>query len=81
MRMEASRCPGKLFWEDIMQATVGDQLVIRSNRTGEVDRHGEITEVHGENGAPPYLVHWSDGHETVLFPSSDAVVEHRNPTA
>jgi len=32
--------------------------------------------VHGEDGAPPYLVRWSDGHQSVFFPSSDAVVEH-----
>ncbi len=34
-------------------------------------------EIHGEDGAPPYLVSWSDGRETVFFPSSDTIVEHR----
>ena len=35
-----------------------------------------ITEVHGEDGTPPYLVRWSDGHESSFFPSSGTVVEH-----
>jgi hypothetical protein len=34
-----------------------------------------IIEVHGTDGAPPYLVRWEDGHESVFFPSSDAFVE------
>jgi Domain of unknown function (DUF1918) len=36
-----------------------------------------ITEVHGEDGAPPYLVRWQNGHEGMFTPSSDSVVEHR----
>ena len=35
-----------------------------------------IVEVHGETGAPPYLIRWSDGHESLFFPSADTVVEH-----
>jgi len=32
-------------------------------------RDGEILEVHGEDGGPPYLVRWSDsGHESLVFP-------------
>ena len=30
-----------------------------------------------EGGAPPYLVRWENGHDSVLMPSSDTVVEHR----
>lgn len=60
-----------------LKASVGDRLIIRGHRVGEPDRDGEILEVHGSDGAPPYLVRWSDdGHVGLLFPGSDAVVKH-----
>lgn len=59
-----------------MKARVGDELIVRGNHVGDVDRRGVITEVHGEDGAPPYLVRWTDGHESSFFPSSSTVVEH-----
>ena len=30
--------------------------------------------MRGEDGAPPYLVRWSDGHEALTFPGPDAHV-------
>ncbi|MGH3391535.1 MAG: DUF1918 domain-containing protein [Actinomadura sp.] len=60
-----------------MQASVGDKLMVHGHQVGEPDRRAEILEVHGKDGAPPYVVRWSDGHESVFFPSSDAVVEHQ----
>jgi hypothetical protein len=60
-----------------MHAQVGDRLVIKGHVVGEPDRDGEIIEVQGEDGGPPYLVRWGDdGHEGLLFPGSDARVEH-----
>jgi hypothetical protein len=60
-----------------MQAKIGDQLTIRGHHVGDPERHAEIVEVHGVDGAPPYLVRWDDsGHSTLLFPGTDAVVEH-----
>ena len=59
-----------------MKATVGDRIVVRGHQVGGQDRHGTIVEVHGPDGAPPYLVRWSDGHEGLFFPGSDAGVEH-----
>ena len=59
-----------------MEAQVGDELVVRGLHLGDAERRGVITEVHGENGAPPYQVRWSDGHESSFFPSSGTVVEH-----
>ena len=35
---------------------------------------GEVLEVHGEGGAPPYVVRWADGHEGLMFPGPDAHV-------
>lgn len=63
-------------WEDVMQASAGDALTVRGAHQGEPDRHGQITEVHGENGGPPYLVRWDDGHESVYFPGPDTVIAH-----
>lgn len=60
-----------------MRATVGDRIVVRGHRVGEPDRDAEILEVHGEDGAPPYVVRWaSDGHQSTFFPGTDAVIEH-----
>lgn len=62
---------------DAMQAEAGDAVLVRGRHVGDEDREGTITEVHGSEGGPPYLVRWQDGHESVLFPSSDTLVEHR----
>jgi len=60
-----------------MHAVVGDKLVVRSRHAGEHDREAIILSVEGPDGGPPYRVRWSDdGHESVFFPGSDAVVEH-----
>ena len=55
-----------------MEASVGDQLVVESRTVDTPRREGEILEVHGEGGAPPYVVRWSDGHEGLVFPGPDA---------
>ncbi|HLK01517.1 MAG TPA: DUF1918 domain-containing protein [Streptosporangiaceae bacterium] len=60
-----------------MRAQAGDELIVRGRHAGDEDRHGKILEVEGQDGAPPYLVRWSDGHESTFFPSSDSVIEHR----
>ncbi len=59
-----------------MKAQVGDKLIVKGVHLGDPERKGLIAEVHGADGAPPYLVRWADGHESSFFPSSDAVVEH-----
>ena len=59
-----------------MQASIGDRLVVKGHHIGDPDRNAVVLEVHGHNGAPPYLVRWSAGHESVFVPSSDATVEH-----
>jgi hypothetical protein len=59
-----------------MKAAVGDELTVKGRHQGNADRHGEIMEVHGADGSPPYLVRWKDGHESVFFPAADTIVEH-----
>lgn len=61
----------------VRAAAVGDRLVIKGHHVGESDRHGEIIELRGEDGGGPWVVRWSDdGHESLFFPGSDAVIEH-----
>jgi hypothetical protein len=60
-----------------LRASPGDRLVIHGHRAGEPERDGEIAEVLGEDGAPPYMVRWSDdGHLSRYYPSSDTYVRH-----
>lgn len=58
-----------------MQAQVGDRLHVHGRQVGNPDKFGEIIEVRGEDGGPPYLVRFQDGHETLVFPGPDAVIE------
>jgi hypothetical protein len=58
-------------------ASPGDHLIIAGHRVGEAQRDGEILEVRGKDGGPPYLVRWMDtGQEGLMFPSSDAKIRH-----
>ena len=64
-----------------MKASVGDRLLIHGHAVGHAERRATIVEVRGEDGGPPYVVHWDDDeHETPLdalfFPGPDADVEH-----
>ncbi len=55
-----------------MQAKVGDRLVVEGVHVDTPRREGEVIEVRGADGAPPYVVQWSDGHEGLTFPGPDA---------
>ena len=57
-----------------MKAHVGDQVVVESRTDAQHKRQGEVVEVRGEEGGPPYLVRWEDGHEGLVFPGPDAHV-------
>jgi hypothetical protein len=57
-----------------MHATVGDRLLVHGGVVGERDRFGEIIEVRGDDGGPPFMVLFEDGHQSLVFPGPDAVV-------
>jgi hypothetical protein len=59
---------------DDMRANVGDQLLVEGRTVETPRRSGEILEVHGEDGAPPYVVRWADGQEGLVYPGPDAHV-------
>ena len=60
-----------------MHASVGDRIVAESNKVDAPRREGEIIEVRGADGGPPYVVRWSDGHEGLTYPGPDAHVVTR----
>ena len=63
--------------EPAMHASVGDRLIVHGTHVDDPVRDGEIIEVRGKNGEPPYVVRWSDdGHEGFVFPGPDATVQH-----
>ena len=57
-----------------MRANAGDRLVVESNKVDSPRREGEVVEVRGPDGAPPYVVRWEDGHEGLTYPGPDAHV-------
>lgn len=59
-----------------MQANRGDRLLVHGRTVGQEDRVAKIVEVMGKHGEPPYRVRFEDGHETVMSPGPDAVVQH-----
>jgi hypothetical protein len=58
-----------------MKASQGDHIVLAAEHVGEPTREGRVLEVRGEDGAPPYVVEWSDGHTGLIFPGPGAVLE------
>ena len=60
-----------------MKASVGDRIVIASNRLDHPLREGRVVEVRHPDGTPPYVVEWFDTGQTgLLFPGPDAFIEH-----
>jgi len=60
-----------------MRAEVGDRVRIYGRTIDDPVRDGEVIEVHGAEGQPPYLIRWSeDGHQGLFFPGPDAQVQH-----
>lgn len=60
-----------------MHARVGDHIVIKGHAVGEHDRDGEVIEIRGPGGEPPYVVHWAGSDTvTVVYPGPDAAIVH-----
>jgi Domain of unknown function (DUF1918) len=62
-----------------MHATVGDRVHIKGRNVGMQEHVGEILEVRGPEGEPPYLVRYVDGHESLVYPGPDCIIEQRGP--
>jgi len=61
--------------EVTMRASVHDHILVLAPHVDQPKRDGEILEVRGPDGAPPYLVRWADGHQGLYYPESDAVIK------
>jgi hypothetical protein len=60
-----------------MRAAAGDRVRVEGHHLGEPCRRGEIFEVRGTDGGPPFVVRWDDSdHAVLFFPGSDTSVEH-----
>jgi hypothetical protein len=57
-----------------MKANVGDRLLVESRSSEQHRREGEIIQVQGTDGEPPFLVRWADGRESLCYPGPDARV-------
>jgi hypothetical protein len=63
-----------------MRAHVGEWLVVEGAHLEDHRRKGQITEIHGQEGEPPYMVHWlEDGHVSLFFPGPDTHIEKNLP--
>ncbi|MFE2996263.1 DUF1918 domain-containing protein [Nocardia sp. NPDC059246] len=60
-----------------MHASKGDRLIIHGRVVGQQTHTVEIVEVLGSKGNPPYRVRDDRGHETIMSPGPDSVVDHR----
>ena len=59
-----------------MNASLGDHIEVAGQHIGEGKRQGEIVEIRGAGGTPPFVVRWSDGHQGLFFPGPDATIQH-----
>ena len=59
-----------------MHATVGDTIAVPGRHVGESGRVGQVLEVCGKEGEPPYVVRWQDGHEALCYPGPETRVQH-----
>ena len=73
--------PAVRLKEVAMEAKVGARIVVEGNKVGQGRREGEVVEVIATPEPVHYRVRWSDGHESIFFPSSDARVEATRRTS
>jgi hypothetical protein len=57
-----------------MKAHQGDRIILAASHTDQPTRDGEVLEVKGANGEPPYLVRWADGHTGLMYPGPGSVL-------
>ena len=58
-----------------VKASVGDRITVPGLQVGNATRCGEVVEVRGPDGEPPYVVRWEDGHEAVFVPGAGVRVD------
>jgi len=63
-----------------VKATIGDHITVHGQHVGDASRFGEVLEVLGPDGEPPYVMRWEDGHSAIFVPGSGALVDHAPTT-
>jgi Domain of unknown function (DUF1918) len=65
-----------------VRAHPGDHLLVEGTKVGSHRRDGQIVECQGDDGGPPFLVHWNDtGAESLVYPGPDAHITPSEPGA
>jgi hypothetical protein len=64
-----------------VKAAVGDRITVHGLHVGDATRCGEVLEVKGAGGEPPFVVRWDDGHEAVFVPGSGVRVDPADAAA
>ena len=59
-----------------MHAVVGDTIAVPGRHVGDGGRIGQVVEVRGDGGHPPYVVRWQDGHQALCYPGPETRVTH-----
>ena len=63
-----------------MHAKPGDEIQVKGHRVGAPDRCAEVLEARGADGTAPFVVRWDDnGHVTLFFPGTDALIKPSQP--
>jgi hypothetical protein len=63
------------------QGTIGDRIIVESERVGRSARDGELIEVLAGGSEVHYRVRWQDGHESYFYPSGGSVsIVHKKKT-
>lgn len=60
----------------MMQATVGDRVIIHGRTVGAAERTGEVIGIRDTTDPPLLVVRYDDGHEAILAPGSDCEIRH-----
>ena len=56
-----------------MKPSVGDRIVVESEKVGRPAREGVVLEVIEADYGTRYRVAWEDGHESTFHPSAGSV--------
>jgi hypothetical protein len=61
-----------------MHAHIGDRLHIHGRSVGQAEHSAQIIEIRERRDEQPiYTVRYDDGHQTLICPGPDTVVEHQ----
>jgi Domain of unknown function (DUF1918) len=57
----------------MLLGSVGDRVIVESERVGESAREGVILQALGTGEGLHYRVRWEGGHESVFYPSGGSI--------